>query len=130
MVGGGGQVPRPGECSLAHGGILFLDEMPEFSRYVLEVLRQPLESGEVTIGRAKQVYTYPARFLLIGSLNPCPCGFYGSRDQRECSCTPQQIQKYRSRLSGPLLDRIDLHLEVPRVSVDLLGERLEAEPSV
>jgi magnesium chelatase family protein len=129
LVGGGGQIPRPGECSLAHGGILFLDEMPEFSRHVLEVLRQPMESGEVTIGRSKQVYTFPARFLLIGSLNPCPCGFYGSRDQFQCSCTPQQIQKYRSRLSGPLLDRIDIHLEVPRVSIDLLNERIEAESS-
>jgi magnesium chelatase family protein len=129
LVGGGAQIPRPGECSLAHGGILFLDEMPEFSRHVLEVLRQPLEAGVVTIGRAKQVFTFPARFLLVGSLNPCPCGFYGSRDQRECTCTPQQIQKYRSKLSGPLLDRIDLHLEVPRVPVQLLHERPAGEPS-
>ncbi len=129
LIGGGSQIPRPGECSLAHGGILFLDEMPEFSRHVLEVLRQPLESGLVTIGRSKQVFTFPARFLLVGSLNPCPCGFYGSRDQRECNCSPQQIQKYRSRLSGPLLDRIDLHLEVPRVPVHLLQERAEGESS-
>jgi magnesium chelatase family protein len=129
LAGGGAQIPRPGECSLAHGGILFLDEMPEFSRHVLEVLRQPLESGHVTIGRSKQVFTYPARFLLVGSMNPCPCGFFGSRDQRECSCTPQQIQKYRSKLSGPLLDRIDLHLEVPRVPVQLLHERAAGEPS-
>ncbi|MFY0542817.1 YifB family Mg chelatase-like AAA ATPase [Brevibacillus sp. H7] len=129
LIGGGSQIPRPGECSLSHGGILFLDEMPEFSRHVLEVLRQPLESGLVTIGRSKQVFTFPARFLLVGSLNPCPCGFYGSRDQRECSCTPQQIQKYRSKLSGPLLDRIDLHLEVPRVPVLLLHERTDAESS-
>ncbi|NGQ93917.1 YifB family Mg chelatase-like AAA ATPase [Brevibacillus sp. SYP-B805] len=129
LAGGGAQIPRPGECSLAHGGILFLDEMPEFSRHALEVLRQPLESGQVTIARAKQVFTYPARFLLVGSMNPCPCGFYGSRDQRECTCTPQQIQKYRSKLSGPLLDRIDLHLEVPRVPVTLLQERPQAESS-
>jgi magnesium chelatase family protein len=129
LIGGGGQIPRPGECSLAHGGILFLDELPEFSRHVLEVLRQPLEAGVVTIGRSRQVFTFPARFLLVGSMNPCPCGFYGSRDQRECTCTPQQIQKYRSKLSGPLLDRIDLHLEVPRVPVTLLQERPQAESS-
>ncbi|GAA4713045.1 YifB family Mg chelatase-like AAA ATPase [Brevibacillus fulvus] len=130
LVGGGGQVPRPGECSLAHGGILFLDELPEFSRHVLEVLRQPLEAGCVTIGRSRQVYTFPARFLLIASLNPCPCGFYGTYDeQRLCTCTPQQIQKYRARLSGPLLDRIDIHLEVPRVPVEELELRKTAEPS-
>jgi len=129
LIGGGAQIPRPGECSLAHGGILFLDEMPEFSRHVLEVLRQPLEMGQVTIGRARQVFTYPARFLLVGSMNPCPCGFFGSRDQRECSCTPLQIHRYRSRLSGPLLDRIDLHLEVPRVPVQFLQERAETESS-
>ncbi|REK63087.1 MAG: ATP-dependent protease [Brevibacillus sp.] len=129
LIGGGGQIPRPGECSLAHGGILFLDELPEFSRHVLEVLRQPLEAGVVTIGRSRQVFTFPARFLLVSSMNPCPCGFYGSRDQRECTCTPQQIQKYRSKLSGPLLDRIDLHLEVPRVPVSLLQERPRAETS-
>lgn len=129
LVGGGAQIPRPGECSLAHGGILFLDELPEFSRHVLEVLRQPLEAGVVTIARSKQVFTFPARFLLISSCNPCPCGFYGTRDQQECSCTPQQVQKYRSKLSGPLLDRIDLHLEVPRVPVELLHERREEEPS-
>lgn len=129
LVGGGNQIPRPGECSLAHGGILFLDEMPEFSRHVLEVLRQPIESGKVTIGRAKQVFTYPARFLLVGSMNPCPCGFYGTREQKECTCTPQQVQKYRARLSGPLLDRIDIHLEVPRVSVEDLDKRTEEESS-
>ncbi|MED4780685.1 YifB family Mg chelatase-like AAA ATPase [Brevibacillus choshinensis] len=129
LIGGGTQVPRPGECSLSHGGILFLDEMPEFSRHVLEVLRQPLEGGVVTIGRAKQVFTFPARFLLIGSCNPCPCGFFGSRDQQACTCTHQQIQKYRSKLSGPLLDRIDLHLEVPRVPVQLLNKRTMEESS-
>lgn len=129
LIGGGTQIPRPGECSLSHGGILFLDEMPEFSRHVLEVLRQPLEAGVVTIGRAKQVFTFPARFLLIGSCNPCPCGFFGSRDQQACTCTHQQIQKYRSKLSGPLLDRIDLHLEVPRVPVQLLNKRTMEESS-
>lgn len=129
LIGGGAHSPRPGECSLAHGGILYLDEMPEFHRHVLECLRQPLESGVITIGRAKHVFTYPARFLLVGSMNPCPCGYYGSRDQRECTCTPQQIQNYRSKLSGPLLDRIDLHLEVPRVPVQLLHERPKGESS-
>ncbi|MGG1661442.1 YifB family Mg chelatase-like AAA ATPase [Brevibacillus sp. NRS-1366] len=129
LIGGGTQIPRPGECSLSHGGILFLDEMPEFSRHVLEVLRQPLEAGVVTIGRAKRVFTFPARFLLIGSCNPCPCGFFAARDQQACSCTPQQIQKYRSKLSGPLLDRIDLHLEVPRVPVHLLHKRTAEESS-
>lgn len=130
LIGGGAQIPRPGECSLSHGGILFLDEMPEFSRHVLEVLRQPLEAGVVTIGRSKQVFTFPARFLLIGSCNPCPCGFFATRDQQACSCSPLQIQKYRSKLSGPLLDRIDLHLEVPRVPVQLLHERVEEESSL
>lgn len=129
LVGGGAQIPRPGECSLSHGGILFLDEMPEFSRHVLEVLRQPLEAGIVTIGRAKQIFTFPARFLLIGSCNPCPCGYFGTRDQQSCTCTPQQVQKYRSKLSGPLLDRIDLHLEVPRVPVQLLNLRTAEESS-
>ncbi|WP_338463427.1 YifB family Mg chelatase-like AAA ATPase [Brevibacillus borstelensis] len=129
LVGGGGHSPRPGECSLAHGGILFLDEMPEFSRHVLEALRQPLEAGVVTIARSRHVFTFPARFLLISSLNPCPCGFYGSKDQRECTCTPQQIYRYRAKLSGPLLDRIDLHLEVPRVPIQLLNERNAAESS-
>ncbi|USG67758.1 YifB family Mg chelatase-like AAA ATPase [Brevibacillus ruminantium] len=129
LVGGGAQSPRPGECSLAHGGILFLDELPEFSRSVLEALRQPLEAGVVTIARAKNVFTFPARFLLIASLNPCPCGFYGSKDQRECSCSPLQIQRYRAKLSGPLLDRIDLHLEVPRVPVHLLNQRSMSESS-
>lgn len=129
LIGGGAQIPRPGECSLSHGGILFLDEMPEFSRHVLEVLRQPLEAGVVTIGRAKQVFTFPARFLLIGSCNPCPCGFFGTREQQACTCTYQQIQKYRSKLSGPLLDRIDLHLEVPRVPVQLLNRRTMEESS-
>ncbi|OUQ87957.1 ATP-dependent protease [Brevibacillus brevis] len=129
LIGGGAQIPRPGECSLSHGGILFLDEMPEFSRHVLEVLRQPLESGVVTIGRSKQVFTFPARILLIGSCNPCPCGFFGTREKQTCSCSPQQIYKYRSKLSGPLLDRIDLHIEVPRVPVQLLHNRKAEESS-
>ncbi|MFD2371273.1 YifB family Mg chelatase-like AAA ATPase [Brevibacillus sp. GCM10020057] len=129
LIGGGAQVPRPGECSLSHGGILFLDELPEFSRHVLEVLRQPLEAGVVTIGRAKRVFTFPARFLLIAACNPCPCGFFGVGEQQSCTCTQQQIMKYRSKLSGPLLDRIDLHLEVPRVPVRLLNQRAAEESS-
>lgn len=129
LIGGGAHNPRPGECSLAHSGILFLDEMPEFPRSVLEVLRQPLESGKVTIGRVKQVYSYPAQFLLIGSMNPCPCGYYGSVDQQQCTCHPSHVQRYRSRISGPLLDRIDIQLEVPRVSIELLGDRKEEEAS-
>ncbi|MGC5327138.1 YifB family Mg chelatase-like AAA ATPase [Brevibacillus sp. SYSU BS000544] len=130
LIGGGAHNPRPGECSLAHSGILFLDEMPEFPRSVLEVLRQPLESGKVAIGRVKQVYSYPAQFLLIGSMNPCPCGYYGSANQQQCTCHPSHVQRYRSRISGPLLDRIDIQLEVPRVSIELLGDRKEEEASV
>lgn len=119
---GGGAVPRPGEVSLAHNGVLFLDEMPEFQRTVLEVLRQPLEDGVVNISRASMSLSFPARFILCGSMNPCPCG-YSTDPVRVCKCSPQQIQKYRSRLSGPLLDRIDLHIEVPAVSVAELARR-------
>jgi magnesium chelatase family protein len=109
---GGGSRPRPGEVSLAHHGVLFLDEMPEFSRHVLEVLRQPLEEGRVTIARAARTAVFPARFMLVGAMNPCPCGFLGDTI-RECRCTPQQIASYRDRLSGPLRDRLDLVVEVP-----------------
>jgi magnesium chelatase family protein len=126
---GGGTVPRPGEVSLAHNGVLFLDEMPEFQRTVLEVLRQPLEDGVVNISRASMSLSFPARFILCGSMNPCPCG-YSTDPVRVCKCSPQQIQKYRSRLSGPLLDRIDLHIEVPAVSVAELARRERSgEPS-
>ena len=112
---GGSSIPRPGEVSLAHNGVLFLDELPEFHRPVLEVLRQPLEDGEVTISRAARTLTFPAQFMLAASMNPCPCGYWNSV-LRECVCTPAQIQRYRSRISGPLLDRIDLHIDVPEVS--------------
>lgn len=125
---GGGQVPRPGEVSLAHNGVLFLDELPEFKKHVLEVLRQPLEDGTVTIARAASSLRFPARFMLVAAMNPCPCGFLGD-GVRACTCTPLQIQRYRSRLSGPLLDRIDMHVEVPPVQVKELLGRPEGEPS-
>lgn len=112
---GGGSVPKPGEVSLAHRGILFLDELPEFSRVALEVLRQPMEDRVVTISRARAAYTFPAHFLLAASMNPCPCGWLGARTEgRECLCSPAQLARYRSKMSGPLLDRIDLQVEVPR----------------
>jgi magnesium chelatase family protein len=111
---GGGSSPRPGEITLAHLGTLFLDELPEFDRRVLEVLRQPLETGQVTVSRAARQEDFPARFQLVAAMNPCPCGFLGDADNR-CRCTPDQVARYRGRISGPLLDRIDLHLFVPRI---------------
>ncbi len=125
---GGGKVPRPGEISLAHRGVLFLDEFSEFSRSVLEALRQPLEDGVVTISRARGHLSYPAKFTLIASQNPCPCGWFGNRE-KTCLCSPSQIIRYRKRLSGPLLDRIDLHIEVPRVSFKQLTEEQGVEDS-
>jgi magnesium chelatase family protein len=120
---GGGQIPKPGEVSLAHHGVLFLDELPEFKRNVLEVLRQPLEHGKVTIARSSASVTYPAGFMLVAAMNPCPCGYFSDR-VHPCACSPIQIQRYRARVSGPLLDRIDLHLEVPAVPFgDLANER-------
>ena len=113
---GGGTIPRPGEVSLAHNGVLFLDESPEFRRPVLDSLRQPLEEGAVTLTRVSGSLRYPARFMLVAAMNPCPCGYYGDRS-RECVCTPHQIRKYRAKLSGPLQDRIDIHIEVPPVPV-------------
>ncbi|QWT19276.1 YifB family Mg chelatase-like AAA ATPase [Bacillus sp. NP157] len=117
---GGGSSPRPGEISLAHNGILFLDELPEFSRHVLEVLREPLESGQIVISRALRQSTFPAEFQLVAAMNPCPCGYAGD-PLHECRCTPDQVARYRSKISGPLLDRIDLCVEVPRVAIADLG---------
>lgn len=125
---GGGNIPRPGEVSLAHRGVLFMDEFPEFSRRVLEVLRQPLEDGVVTISRARAALTFPARFMLVASQNPCPCGFYGD-PQKACTCPPVVRQRYRERISGPLLDRIDLRLTVPRLSPSELLHAPPGEPS-
>jgi magnesium chelatase family protein len=118
---GGGSTPQPGEISLAHKGVLFLDELPEFNRKTLEVLRQPLEEGKVTISRALRSTTFPAEFILVAAMNPCPCG-YRSDPRRACSCTPPQVEKYLSKISGPLLDRIDLHVEVPAVPFTQLAE--------
>jgi magnesium chelatase family protein len=125
---GGGTVPRPGEVSLAHNGVLFLDEMPEFKKNVLEMLRQPLEDGQVSISRAAMSLTYPASFMLVAAMNPCPCGYLAD-PQHDCSCTPVMVQRYRSRLSGPLLDRIDLHVEVPRVPHRDLADPKDGESS-
>ncbi len=125
---GGGSYPRPGEVSLAHGGVLFLDELPEFRKNVLEVLRQPMEDGHVTISRAAMTLTYPARFMLAAAMNPCPCGYHGDA-QRNCSCAPDGVRRYLARVSGPLLDRIDLHLEVPAVKYRALVDQGGGEPS-
>ncbi|HEY1911714.1 MAG TPA: YifB family Mg chelatase-like AAA ATPase [Vicinamibacterales bacterium] len=127
LIGGGSQ-PRPGEVSLAHHGVLFLDEMLEFNRHVLEVLRQPLEEGRVTVTRVARSAIFPARFMLVGAMNPCPCGFAGDTT-RECRCTPQQVARYRDRLSGPLRDRLDLTVEVPAVPAAALAGTPGGEPS-
>ena len=125
---GGGSIPKPGEVSLAHNGVLFLDELPEFTHSALEVLRQPLEDGSVTIARAQTTLTFPANFQLIAAMNPCPCGYY-TDPQRQCSCSSGQISRYRKRISGPLLDRIDIHIEVPRLTPDELMDRQPGESS-
>src|SRR5690606_23434077 len=111
--------PRPGEISLAHNGVLFLDELPEFNRSVLEVMRQPLEEGFVTIARAAASLSFPARCIFVGAMNPCPCGYFGDT-LRPCTCSEQQIRRYLGRISGPLLDRIDIHIEVPRLKQEEL----------
>ncbi|MCM8761119.1 MAG: ATP-binding protein, partial [Candidatus Omnitrophica bacterium] len=125
---GGGTKPSPGEISLAHNGVLFLDELPEFKKNVLEVLRQPIEDGCVTISRVANTLTYPAKFMLVAAMNPCPCGYF-TDPKRECHCTPMQIQRYLSKISGPLLDRIDIHLEVPRLKLDQLTDKRNGESS-
>ena len=125
---GGGRWPRPGEISLAHRGVLFLDELPEFGTRNLETLRQPVEDKVVTISRATGTLTFPASFMLIGAMNPCPCGYYGD-PERECTCSTQMITRYQKRISGPMMDRIDIHVEVPRVDYDKLTSDRLGEPS-
>lgn len=127
-LSGGGAVPRPGELSLAHRGVLFLDELPEFRRDALEVLRQPLEDGIITISRVNATLSYPCNITLVVAMNPCPCGNYGN-PKRACTCTPAQIQRYRAKISGPLMDRIDIHLEIPSVSYDDLSKLADGETS-
>jgi len=125
---GGGTIPKPGEVSLAHNGVLFLDELPEFKKDILETLRQPMEDCKVTISRAATTLTYPARFMLVAAMNPCPCGYCGD-PHHECKCTPGEIQRYMSRISGPLLDRIDIHIAVPSVKFQELSSDARGEPS-
>ncbi len=125
---GGGSIPRPGELSLSHHGILFLDEFPEFPRTVLETIRQPLEDGNVTIARTKGTLTFPAQFMLVASANPCKCGYYGS-NIRKCKCSPRQVEQYMGKISGPLLDRIDLHIDVPAVDYDKLRDKVRGVSS-
>ena len=128
MCGGGNRTVHPGEMSLAHGGVLFLDELPEYNRSTLEAMRQPLEDGRITVSRAGGTVTFPARFMLCASMNPCPCGNYGSTE-RTCTCTPAEIRRYRKKISGPLLDRIDLQVEVDNVSYDALASSARQESS-
>jgi magnesium chelatase family protein len=125
---GGGSIPRPGEISLAHHGVLFLDELPEFDRKVLEVLREPLESGHITISRAARQADFPAKFQLIAAMNPCPCGYLGHFNNK-CRCTPDQVARYKAKISGPLLDRIDLHIEVPALKESELTNTATGESS-
>ncbi len=127
-VVGGGVGANPGEVTLAHNGVLFLDEFPEFDKKTLEVLRQPLEDGRITVTRASYKFTYPSRFMLVGAMNPCPCGYFGST-QKLCSCTPSQVHRYISKISGPLLDRIDIQIEVPAITFDQMTDKAGAESS-
>ncbi|MBQ5798868.1 MAG: YifB family Mg chelatase-like AAA ATPase, partial [Clostridia bacterium] len=127
-MAGGGTIPRPGEISLAHNGVLFLDELPEYHRDVMEALRQPIEDGRVTISRVAGTLTYPCSITLIAAMNPCPCGFFG-HPKKECTCTPRQVSKYLSRISGPMLDRLDIHVEVPPVDFDALKSKGNEETS-
>ena len=125
---GGGRIPKPGEISLSHYGVLFLDELPEFNQYTLEVLRSPLEDRTVTISRINASFTYPCEFMFVASMNPCPCGYYGSKD-KECICTPPMISKYMGKISGPLLDRIDIQIEVSPIQYEKLGNEQTTETS-
>ena len=127
-LSGGGNIPKPGEISLAHNGVLFLDELPEFSKNAMEVLRQPLEDGTVTISRVNGNYTYPCTVMFVAAMNPCPCGYFGHTGH-PCTCTASMVNKYLSRVSGPLLDRLDLHIEVPAVHFDELSSKASAESS-
>jgi magnesium chelatase subunit chlI len=125
---GGGSFPQPGEISLAHNGVLFLDELPEFNRSVLEVLRQPLEDRRITISRVKSTIDYPASFMLVASMNPCPCGYY-NHPTKPCVCNPGQVQKYLNKISGPLLDRIDIQIEIVPVPFEKISDRQQGESS-
>lgn len=127
-LSGGGTNPKPGEISLSHNGVLFLDELPEFKKDALEVMRQPLEDGMVTITRVHGTYSYPCNVMMVASMNPCPCGFYGDK-KHDCTCTSKKINAYLNKVSGPLLDRIDLHIEVPAVDYKDLENKDKPEPS-
>ncbi|KAB3535899.1 YifB family Mg chelatase-like AAA ATPase [Alkaliphilus pronyensis] len=126
---GGGRIPRPGEVSLSHYGVLFLDELPEFNKIALEVLRQPLEDGVISISRVNASYSYPSKFMLVAAMNPCPCGYYGAKTENQCSCSPQQVKRYMGRISGPLLDRIDIVVETASIAYNDLVGRSKIEDS-